>query len=59
MRNIVILIVGLAVGYSFGYKDARTHDENIVTRIIGKVGGSSRDKVRSNADKTLEEAEKP
>lgn len=59
MRNIVLLIIGLAVGYSFGFKDAKTNDQNIVTRIIGKVGGSSRDKVRSNSDKTLEEAEKP
>ena len=58
MRNIVRLIVGLAVGYSFGFKDAKTHDENIATRTIGKVGGSNRDKVRSKADKTLEEAEK-
>lgn len=59
MRYFIMLVVGLVVGYSYGFKDSKIHDENIAVRMIGKVGGSSRDKVRSNADKTLEEAEKP
>ena len=59
MRYVIMLVVGLVTGYSFGFKDAKTHDENIAVRIVGKIGGSSREKVRSNADKTLEEAEKP
>lgn len=59
MRYVIMLIVGLVVGYSYGFKDAKKNDENIATRIVGKVGGSSREKVKSSADKTLEEAERP
>ena len=59
MRYIIMLVVGLVTGYSYGFKDAKMHNENIAVRIVGKVGGSSREKVKSSADKTLEEAEKP
>lgn len=59
MRNVVILVVGLIVGYSFGFKDAKAHDKNIASRAIGKIGGGSRDRVKSTVDEKMKEAERP
>lgn len=59
MRYAILLVVGLVIGYSFGFKDAKAHDQNIAIRAIGKIGGGSRDKVKSNVDEQMKEAEKP
>lgn len=59
MRNAIILLVGLIAGYSFGFKDAKAHDENIAKRVIGKIGGGSRERVKSTVDEKMKEAEKP
>ena len=59
MKSIIILVVGLVVGYTFGFKDSKQHEENIAVRAIGKIGGGSRDKVRSTVDEKMKEAEKP
>jgi hypothetical protein len=59
MRNVIILVVGLIAGYSLGFKDAKAHRDNIAIRIIGQIGGGSRDKVKSTVDEQMKEAEKP
>lgn len=59
MQKIIILVVGLIVGYTFGFKDSKTHRDNIAVRAIGKIGGGSRDKVKSTVDDQMKEAEKP
>lgn len=59
MQKIIILVVGLVVGYTFGFKDSKKHDDNIAVRAIGKIGGGSRDKVRSTVDEKMKEAERP
>ena len=59
MQKVIILVVGLIVGYSFGFKDSKAHDKNIAVRAIGKIGGGSRDRVKSTVDEKMKEAEKP
>jgi hypothetical protein len=59
MQKVIILVVGLIAGYTFGFKDAKAHDKNIATRAIGKIGGGSRDRVKSTVDEKMKEAEKP
>ena len=59
MQKVIILVVGLVAGYIFGFKDSKQHRDNIAVRTIGKIGGGSRDKVKSTVDDQMKEAEKP
>jgi hypothetical protein len=50
MRYLALLAIGLGVGYGLGFQDAKQNEQNIVTRLVGMVGGSTRDKMRNDAD---------
>jgi hypothetical protein len=50
-RVIFIFVVGLGVGYWVGFKDARTHKQDIVARIVAHVGGQTRQDVSGDFDK--------
>jgi hypothetical protein len=50
MKSILLLAVGLAAGYTFGFKDAQTHDSPIVTRLVEQAGGSARGKYSNDID---------
>ena len=34
----IVLVVGISIGYFYGFDDAKKHDENVVTRVVEKVG---------------------
>jgi hypothetical protein len=55
---LFVLAIGLAAGYSYGYKDARQHDQTVVTRLLDRVGGATRGRVATDADATLREVER-
>lgn len=57
-KFLIALVVGLAVGYGYGFKDAKQHPENIVVRIVSRVGGDTRDRVKTDFEKTAAEAER-
>jgi hypothetical protein len=59
LRLLIVLVVGLVIGYSFGFKDAKTHNKNIAVRMLDRAGGSTRDKVGSDVDKKMEQLERP
>jgi hypothetical protein len=59
LKLIVVLLLGLALGYSYGFKDAKKHDRTIFARSVDRIGGSARDKVRSRADEQLDSVEAP
>ena len=59
MRYIVLLVVGLAVGYFGGWQDAQTHKQNIVERLVGRAGGATRGKYGTNIDSTMKDAADP
>ncbi len=50
-KYIVILSIGLAIGYTYGFRDAKTNTENVVERMVARVGGSSRENVKTDVDK--------
>jgi len=52
------LVVGIAIGYFYGFDDARKHDENVVTRVVAQVGGSNRGKYNNDIDKRMDNLEK-
>jgi hypothetical protein len=57
-KYLLILAIGVAGGYSLGWKDAKTHEEGIVTRVVDRIGGSSREKYRTDVDAQMERLEK-
>ena len=54
---ILVLVLGLAIGYSYGFNDAKKNDRTIFARAVGKVGGASRDKVRNDLDARADSVE--
>ena len=51
------LVIGISIGYFYGFDDAKKHDENVVARVVEKVG-SKGEKYRTDVDKQMEQAEK-
>ena len=39
-RYLLVLSIGLAAGYTYGFKDAKEHEEPIVTRTVERIGGA-------------------
>jgi hypothetical protein len=57
MRYLVLLALGLGVGYGLGFQDAKQNDQNIVARIVGMVGGSTRDKLHNDVDGQMDKVD--
>ena len=58
IKLLVVLVIGLAAGYSYGWKDARAHDKNVVERVVSRVGGANRGKYDQDLDKQAAAFEK-
>lgn len=57
-KFLLILGIGVAIGYSYGWKDAHLHDLNVAERLVGKIGGDNREKVNGDVDAQMTAAEK-
>lgn len=53
-----VLVVGISIGYFYGFDDAKKHDDNVVTRVVDRVGGSNRGKYNNDVDKQMDRLEK-
>jgi hypothetical protein len=51
MGKILLLCAGIAIGYAFGFKDAKKHEKTVVSRTVDKIGGSNRGKYDPDIDK--------
>ena len=49
-KFILMLVVGLAIGYQMGYSDAKAKRKTIVERTLDKIGGSNRGKYNQDLD---------
>jgi hypothetical protein len=59
MKQLVLaLIVGIVIGYFYGFADAKSHRDNVVRRIVSTVGGSNRSKLSNDVDARVEAAER-
>ena len=57
-KLVFVLVVGISIGYFYGFDDAKKHDDNVVTRVVDRVGGNSRGKYNNDVDKQMETLEK-
>jgi hypothetical protein len=57
-RTFVLLAIGVAIGYTYGFKDARRHDKIIVERLLDRAGASARGKYKSDIDRQAAMAER-
>jgi hypothetical protein len=55
-KVLFVLIVGVAGGYFLGFKDARSHRHNVVTRLVNRVGGSNRERFNNDLDAKVDQA---
>jgi hypothetical protein len=55
-KTVFLVSLGAAIGYSYGYKDARIHDKTIVERTLDRLGGSARGKYDPNLDRKHDSA---
>jgi hypothetical protein len=57
LKFAIVLVIGIAIGYFYGFDDAKKNDENVVTRVVERVGGSNRGKYSTDVDKKMEALE--
>lgn len=56
-KFIVVLVIGIAIGYFYGFDDAKRHDENVVERVVDRVGTTG-SKYQTDVDKQMDAAER-
>jgi hypothetical protein len=57
-KFLFALVIGLAAGYFLGFKDAQDNREHVVARMVARVGGDTRERVKTDFEKTEQEAER-
>jgi hypothetical protein len=57
-KYVFILVIGIAIGYFYGFDDAKKNDENVVARTVERVGGKNRGQYNNDVDKRMENLEK-
>ena len=61
LRFLLVLLLGAALGYAYGFHDAQLHDKSIAGRAVDRVagfGGQAREYSGSNADAVMRRAER-
>lgn len=55
---VALFLLGIVVGYFYGFTDAKSHRDNVVRRVVSTVGGSNRSKLSNDIDAKVEAAER-
>ncbi len=58
MKYVLLLLIGMAIGYGYGFKDAKKHEKTVFSRTIDKIGGSNRGKYKTDTDKQMKDVER-
>jgi hypothetical protein len=58
-KLLVALILGLAMGYHWGYDEGNSGKPSIALRVLDKFGASKLKNAQDARDKRVEEASKP
>jgi hypothetical protein len=57
LKYVILLVIGVCVGYSLGFQDAKQNDQNVVARLVERVGGTNRDNVKTDVDAQMEKVD--
>ena len=58
LKYLLVLSIGLAAGYSYGFKDAKKNDQTILTRTVERIGGDARKEYGNDIDSEMDRLEK-
>jgi hypothetical protein len=47
-KALLLLALGVVVGYWIGFRDAKVYEDNIVERLVHRTGGSHRALFKAN-----------
>jgi hypothetical protein len=50
LKYLVILAVGVAIGYGYGWKDAQVNEKNVAERVVDRIGGETRERMGNDVD---------
>lgn len=50
MKFLLVLSIGVAIGYAVGFRDAKVHGRSVVTRTVERIGGSNRENFDNDLD---------
>ena len=56
-KFVIVLVIGVSIGYFYGFDDAKKHDDNLVVRVVDRVGVTG-SKYSTDVDKQMEAAER-
>jgi hypothetical protein len=57
-KSLFLIAIGVCLGYTIGFSDARTNDRNILRRLVDRVGGLTRDYSGNDVDAVMNRVEK-
>lgn len=57
-KYVFVLVIGISIGYFYGFDDAKKNDENVVERTVERVGGKNRGQYNNDVDKRMDNLEK-
>jgi hypothetical protein len=55
LKYVILLVIGVCVGYGLGFQDAKQNDENVVARLVMRVGGNNRNNVKTDVDAQMDQ----
>ena len=58
IKILMILLVGAAAGYFYGFADAKQNEQHIVARTVARVGDWRRDQLSNDVDTQMERVER-
>ena len=57
LKYVILVVIGVCVGYGLGFQDAKQNDENVVARMVMRVGGNNRENVKTDVDAQMDKVD--
>jgi hypothetical protein len=57
-KLLLLLALGVVIGYHYGWSDAQVNDKRIGERVLDRLGGQTRNAMANDVDKQLGVLEK-
>lgn len=57
-KYLVILSIGVAIGYSYGWKDAQVNTQHVAERLVERIGGDNKKNMNADIDAKMREVDK-